>query len=186
MLRNFLRALFAFCVFAFAATQTTDGAELPQELIDCREMTSSVARLDCYDQLVDARATSSSDSVDTGTDENDAPAAAATTAAAATPAVEVSQEALFGKSGTAMRKSVQEATGAAEIKQIEARVSKIKTSATGYAVITLDNGQVWKQIDSSRLRLSGNDQVTIRRAAFGSFMLRKTGKKTIMRVKRIS
>ncbi len=170
----------------------TNATELPQELIDCRDMASSVARLDCYDQLVDRNTTSTSDSADTGTDDSDAPAASATTttaaptAVSATAASKVSQEALFGKSATEVRKSVQEATGATKIDEIAARVSAIRDSGTGYVVISLDNGQVWKQTDRSRLRLSDDDQITIRPAAFGSFMLRKIGRKTTMRVKRIS
>lgn len=76
--------------------------------------------------------------------------------------------------------------GTIEINQIDARVLEVRKSTTGKAIITLDNGQVWKQIDSSRLRLSGDDQVTIRRASLGSFMLYKTGSKSLMRVKRIS
>ena len=189
MLRSRLKPLFPAFVLGLFVAQGAHGVEFPQELIDCRAIASATARLGCYDQLADAHAASANHPAQTGTAEEASPAAAAvTTAATATtePAANFSQEALFGKSGAEIEKSVQEATGAAEINQIEARVSKIKTSATGYAVITLDNGQVWKQTDRSRLRLSGNDQVTIRRAALGSFMLRKTGRKTIMRVKRIS
>ena len=198
MLRSSLKVLFPVWVFALAATQTSNGANLPQELIDCRETASSAARLDCYDRLVDAHTASPGDSVDAGTDEIDAPAAVATPAAAAppaaavtaaaeaTPADKVSQEELFGKSGTEVRKSVQDATGAAEIDEIAARISKIRKSGSGYALITLDNGQVWKQTESSTLRLSDNDEITIRRAALGSFKLRKSGRKTPMRVKRIS
>lgn len=186
MLNNYLRVFFAFCAFALASTQTTDATELLQELIDCLDMASSVARLDCYDQLVDRNTTSTSDSADTGTDDSDAPAAAAPAAASATAASKVSQEELFGMSATEVRKSVQEATGATKIDEIAARVSAIRDPGTGYIVISLDNGQVWKQTDHSRLRLSDDDQVTIRPAAFGSFMLRKIGRKTTMRVKRIS
>ena len=58
--------------------------------------------------------------------------------------------------------------------------------ATGKVVITLDNGQVWSQVDRSSLRLSTHDKVSIRRASLGSFMLYKAGRKTPMRVKRVS
>jgi hypothetical protein len=192
MLTISLKVLFPVCVFALSATQTSSGAGLRQDLIDCRETASSAARLDCYDRLADAHTASPGDSVDIGTDEIDAPAdatapaAAVTAAEAATPAVMVSQEELFGKSGAEVRKSVQEATDTEEVDEIAARISKIRKSGSGYLVITLDNGQVWKQTDSSRLRLSDNDVVTIHRAALGSFMLRKADGKTTMRVKRIS
>ena len=99
---------------------------------------------------------------------------------------DISQEELFGKNPEEVRQSVQEATGTKEIDRIEARVTEVLPLATGKVIIILDNGQVWKQIDKSKLRLSGDEQVIIRRASFGSFLLTKVGKKTPMRVKRIS
>lgn len=51
-------------------------------------------------------------------------------------------------------------------------------------LITLDNGQVWKQVDSSSLRLRVGDAVEIERASLGSFMLKKQGSKRSMRVSR--
>ena len=178
-------------VLAAPTAQIAHGAELPQELIDCRAIASAVARLDCYDQLVDTQAAAKpAEAVKTEAPPPAAKVVPEEPAAAVTPeepAEEISPEALFGKNETAIRKSVQEVTGAKEIESIQAKISKLqKSAATGYVVITLDNGQVWKQIDNSRLRLSNDDDVTIRRAALGSFMLFKSGKKTMMRVKRIS
>ncbi len=183
--------LFPACIVALTTTQVAVGAELSQELIDCRVLPSAVARLDCYDQLVDAHKGSTNQAPKTGTSEQAEPAAAppaatTATAAAAEPVADISQEALFGKNQEETRQSVQEATGAKEIDRIEARVSKVRSLATGKVIITLDNGQVWTQIDNTRLRLSSYDQVIIRRASMGSFMLQKVGSKRSMRVKRIS
>ncbi len=97
---------------------------------------------------------------------------------------ELSQEDLFGQGETEMRKSVREATGTKAIDRIEAIVVELYKSASGKAVITLDNGQVWKQSESSRARVSVDDKVTIRRRSFGSYTL--YNKKTSIRVKRIS
>ncbi|MFQ5548796.1 MAG: hypothetical protein ACE5FV_10920 [Woeseia sp.] len=80
---------------------------------------------------------------------------------------------------------MQQATGVKEIDEIGGRFEKLSKSGESY-VITLDNGQVWRQTDASRLRLAKDDQVTIERAAFGSFRLKKVGRSTMMRVKRIS
>ncbi len=96
----------------------------------------------------------------------------------------LSQEDLFGKGEAELRKSVQKATDTKEIGRIEAIVVEVHKSASGKAVITLDNGQVWKQSDSSRARLSVNDKVTIRRRSFGSYSLYSTT--TSIRVKLIS
>ena len=177
---------------AFTSAALAGAAELPQTITDCREINSAVARLDCYDGAVDAQQSLA----DEPPAEVVAPVAAATstagTSAAASStgvteaATEMSPEALFGKNVVEVQKTVQEATGTKDIDRLESLVSKIRISASGKAIITLDNGQVWTQVDSSRLRLSGYDRVVIRKASMGSFMLTKVGSKTTMRVKRIS
>lgn len=96
----------------------------------------------------------------------------------------VSREELFGKDGAEIRKSIRDATGEEELDQIEATVAEVRKSASGQAVITLDNGQVWLQTESTKARISVNDKVTIRRRSFGSYSL--YNKKTAIRVKRIS
>jgi hypothetical protein len=180
--------LFPACILALTTTQVAVGSELLQKLIDCRALPSAVVRVDCYDQLVDAHAASTSQSPKTATAQQVEPVvtAPAATTAATEPTGDISPEALFGKDSVEVRQSVQEATGTEEIDRMDARVSKVRPSATGKAIITLDNGQVWTQIDNSRLRLSSYDQVIIRRASLGSFMLNKIDSKTSMRVKRIS
>ena len=186
-----LNLLLFTCICVFAAIQVADAAGWPQELIDCRALSSAVERLDCYDQAVDAHTGSTSHASEAGAVRQAEPAAVAPAAMAATtavvePADNISPEALFGKNLVKLQESVQEATGTKEIDQIKVLVSKVRSSASGKAIITLDNGQVWMQIDNTRLRLSGYDQVIIRRASLGSYMLNKVGSKTRMRVKRIS
>ena len=158
------------------------AAELPQTITDCREINSAVVRLDCYDQAVDAQQSVA----DEPAAEMVAPVAAAKSTAAPEASTQMSPEALFGKNVVEVQKTVQAATGTKDIDRLESLVSKIRISASGKAIITLDNGQVWTQVDSSRLRLSGYDRVVIRKASLGSYMLTKVGSKTSMRVKRIS
>lgn len=179
-------------ICVFVTIPATDAAELPQTLVACRALNSAVARLDCYDQAVDAhKALTDQPSADavapnSAASSTAATSAVATSAAADAPATEMSPEALFGKNVVEVQKTVQEATGTKDIDRLESLVSKIRISASGKAIITLDNGQVWTQVDSSRLRLSSYDRVVIRKASLGSFMLTKVGSKTTMRVKRIS
>ena len=186
---NRLKCFVNASVLALFITQTAVAAELADTLIECRALPSAVARLDCYDQLADAQTATTNQATKTGTVKRAAPAATVAEAAATVtvePMASTSQEAVFGKNEAEILKSAQEVVGTTEIDQMDARVLEVRKSATGKAVITLDNGQVWKQIDSSNLRLSDDDRVTIRRASLGSFMLRKTDGKVLMRVKRIS
>ncbi len=191
MLNHRLKLFVPASVVVLSVVTIAGGAELPVELLDCRPLTSAVERLDCYDQAVDAHTPSPSQAAKPQTAENPAPVApaAAVAATAASEPVrssgpELSQENLFGKGEAELRQSVQEATNTKEIDQIEATVVEIRKSASGKAIITLDNGQVWIQSDSTRARVSVNDKVTIRRRSFGSYSLYST--KTSIRVKRIS
>lgn len=179
-----LKLLLSTGICIFTTTPVAGAAELPQELIDCRALASAVERLDCYDQLVDANAASTGREAQSGAAQQGQPASVAPAAAA--PAADLSQEALFGKDPVEVRQTVQKATGTSEIDQIKALVSSVRSSATGKAIITLDNGQVWAQTDTAKHRLADYDLVIIRRASMGSFMLNKVGSKKSIRVRRIS
>lgn len=55
---------------------------------------------------------------------------------------------------------------------ISGSVAVIGHRPAGEAVVTLDNGQVWTQIEAgTRLKLTTGDAVTIRKASLGSYML---------------
>ena len=84
-----------------------------------------------------------------------------------------------------MQRTVEEATGSERIDSMNAQVTRLQQYDFEKVVISLDNEQVWKQVDSSSLRLRVGDDVIIERAAFGSFMLKKVGSKRTMRVSRM-
>jgi hypothetical protein len=159
---------------------------LQDELRVCRGLTDDDARLICYDAAVDrSRNSGYSRSAPAAAPAPAQPAAAAAGTAAATgAATELSQEDLFGKTVDEVQQTVEEATGSERIDSLNATVSKLQEYSYGRVLITLDNGQVWKQVDSSNLRLRVGDAVDIERASLGSFMLRKKGSKRSMRVAR--
>lgn len=193
-----LTLFFPLAVASIAAT-TVQADELNDELLACRDLSSAVARLDCYDAAVDSHETPG----------NSQPAAVAAapavvepTATAAQAAVEpaataapaavagatgaaISQEELFGQSSDDVQRTVEKATGNERIDSIAAQVTRLQQYDYDKVVISLGNGQVWKQVDTSSLRLRTGDDVTIERAALGSFMLKKVGSKRTMRVSRM-
>jgi hypothetical protein len=184
MLIDCLKLLVYASIVVLSAVELAGGAELPTELTDCRALTSATQRLDCYDQFIDAQGISPNQAPIRQTTDKAAPVEPAAATATEESEPKLSQEDIFGKGETERRKSVQDATDTKEIDQIEATVAEVRKSASGQAVITLDNGQVWLQTESSRARISVNDKVTIRRRSFGSYTL--YNKKTAIRVKRIS
>lgn len=166
---------------------------LQDELRVCRGLPDDGARLICYDAAVDRSRNGgySGPAAAAASPEPAAPAAsapAATTAAGAATAAsapaDLSQEELFGKSGEEVERTVQEATGDERLDSLSATITSLQQYGYNKVLITLDNGQVWKQVDASNLRLRTGDAVEIERAALGSFMLRKQGSKRSMRVTR--
>ena len=174
---RFIAGSFAFLALTLPATAP---AEAPgEELRACRDLADDQARLACYDDAVDRRAKSE----DSGP-ESSAENAAAPAESAATP-TSISQEDLFGKTSTEVERTVEEATGSERIDSLSATIAKLQKYGYNKVLITLDNGQVWKQVDTSTLRLRAGDSISIERAALGSFMLRKPGNGRRMRVSRI-
>jgi len=75
---------------------------------------------------------------------------------------------------------------AENLQGISNRISKVETAGRGVRVLTLENGQVWRQVgSSSQPRLKPGDTVTIEKGALGSFILKKQGSNRSLRVKRI-
>jgi len=60
---------------------------------------------------------------------------------------------------------------------VQGRIQGEFTGFSGHGEFTLDNGQVWKQADSSRLACmaSSNPKVTVRRSLMGNWMMAVDG-----------
>ena len=77
------------------------------------------------------------------------------------------------------------------VKAPKERTSVIRSTETyganGYIRFTLDNGEVWQQIESARLRLGKGspDELMIKKASLGSFRASVNDRRPSFRVKRI-
>ena len=172
---------FAIIVCLTLPAENASADSLEEELRVCRDIPEGDARLICYDAALDR---SSQYGRSTPDPDCAKPTVAGSDDAAAGAAADVPQEDLFGKSREEVERTVQEATGSEPIDSLSATVTRLQRYRYEKVLITLDNGQVWKQIDASSLRLRVGDTVDIRRAALGSFMLRKQGNNRTMRVSR--
>jgi hypothetical protein len=188
LMTRFVAQSFAILAFTLPAAASADA--LRDELRVCRDLTDDEVRLICYDAAVDRskKGAYSTPAPASGNTPAAPPAEAAgasgTAAASGAAAASISQEALFGKTTDEVERTVEEATGDERIDRLTATVTKLQQYAYNKVLITLDNDQVWKQIDTSSLRLRAGDAVEIERASLGSFMLRKQGSKRSMRVSR--
>ncbi|MBL8630546.1 MAG: hypothetical protein JNM81_12995 [Rhodospirillaceae bacterium] len=68
---------------------------------------------------------------------------------------------------------------------MRARVVKVAADAYGATIVTLDNGQVWKQTEGTKYRVSSGAGVTISRGMLGAFFLKADNTSLAVKFKRI-
>lgn len=160
------------------------GAELAEQMRACLAEQSDAARLACYDALAAGVASPepvSGPTPERVTQSQVAPEIPASSdkPTAAVPADQVAEtvspaEASFGQ--PAEKKTPD---------SILAEISEIDKTAYGKLVLSLTNGQIWRQLDSKRTTLRPGDEIRITSAVSGSFLLSKATGGTSIRVRRI-
>jgi len=156
------------------------AAEPLAGVLACRAFSDSAARLACFDRetaaLASAPALSSAAAAAAAAtaatpDNNAAPAIASAAPRAAAPALDAQQS--FGLSGSAIAAN-EEAVGArpAKLAKIEGRVVALALTGNRRTLFTLDNAQVWRQLESEGDMLAKlGDTATISRGLLGSYWL---------------
>jgi hypothetical protein len=121
--------------------------KIPPELRSCLSIERNTERLACFDRGA---------AVLLGTTTSEAP----------------SPESSFGMvASTPRANSVKVADAPEDVKTVRGRVASVSEAADGASLITLDNGQAWRQISGGSLLLRVGDEVEINRAALGSFQM---------------
>jgi hypothetical protein len=151
----------------------------------CTAIQDDAARLACYDNTFGRPAAQPARTVPPPANIA-APAAAATagtvaaaTAGAASPAIKPAaplpvekQVEQFGLDPEAARKQAAKTSAPPPVESIESTVTGAKRRDTGELVLTLANGQVWMQSQAdSKVWIKPGDVVTIKKAAFGSYLM---------------
>jgi hypothetical protein len=154
------------------------AAEPLAPLLACRSIADSAARLACFDRETAALASVPAASLAAAPAAPPPSPAPATSQAAAPAAPEHPAPALdaqqsFGLSGSAIAAN-DEAVGArpAKLAKIEGRIVALALAGNGRTLFTLDNTQVWRQIESDGDMLAKlGDSATISRGLLGSYWL---------------
>lgn len=150
-------------------------ASVESQLSKCATVQDKLERLICYDNLANSLPTQSSNNQVPPTETVAvASSTAVVTTTASTPKNAVEE---FGN----LEKSKEEQT----IDTIQLTVSKVKKDAYGALKLEFKNGQVWKQTDSRHFKLKPEQEVFIKKAALGSFVLGMEDRNTTIRVKRL-
>jgi hypothetical protein len=151
------RVAFGFAL-ALAATSPAEASASTGDFLACAGEKDDGRRLACFDAAV----------VRAGK-----PGATQTGGAApvAVP-VPLSKEEKFGLRGDLKQEKAKVAPELAEIQELKAQVTKVAVKPHGELVFTLDNGQVWYEIQTnSGIRIKTGDQVTIKAGVLGSYLV---------------
>jgi hypothetical protein len=154
-----------------------------KSLFNCRKIKDIEERVACYDSIVDsmfplAETTSASSREPEVTVNN-------TALPGSLPRTSPSSENLFGKSTVESKKIVEESLEIEGISQLEAIVTSVTKNTYRKLTISLDNGQVWRQLDSEPLPLKEGEAIIIRSARLGSYLLEKASGSGSIRVNRL-
>ncbi|MEM7017940.1 MAG: hypothetical protein AAF512_11470 [Pseudomonadota bacterium] len=152
-------------------------------VVNCRVITDEAQRINCYDQIADgilaARKHKALDAPQVA-EPASSPSVTAPSTNAATPAqaeqpaqtVAQIQEDKFGAED--LIRAEQEST--AIPKSIESTITDIqRTSASKRYVLTLANGQIWRQKEKKRLSVKTGRWVKIKRMLFGAYSMEIEG-----------
>ena len=168
MLRYVIPALAVLWSHAsFSASQPN----LVEKATACAALTEDARRLACYDATFAARPAPAEAATSPPSSTPSAAAAAAQASTAASDQRSATER--FGFRGEIAREEVdrQEAS-TPKVDMLQARITAIEWLPRGEFVLTLDNGQVWRQKTTESIgALRPGDQVTIKAGKLGSFRL---------------
>jgi hypothetical protein len=190
-----------------APAQGLTSDPLAAQLKHCASLTVASTRLACYDALAGSSASSqvaspggSSSAATAGVAAS--PGAAASSGAAATAGIVAPGAPPAPSNGVAasgappvpseMEFGVHNGPLAAKLisplreKHMLAVVSAVSNRPRGELVVTLDNGQVWVQLEATNYPLKAGDHVEIDVGALGSYILWSPSNRRATKVTRIS
>jgi hypothetical protein len=168
------KALLAPLLLLLSATAVGAQDSLPAQLGVCLQVTGTLQRLACYDRVAHAVSPPPRSAPRPAT--NFPPATVAAPPIAAAP------------SGLGSERLPRVASAAPKApQQMIAGVASVSYDGRGRFTITLDNGQVWRQLDGDTALLKGTrfPAVRISRGALGSYDLNIVGRNASYRVSRV-
>lgn len=165
----------AFSTLVAMCSHTLGEEAIIQELRSCAAISDDARRLACFDAVISTRPLSPDSSpVETVPPESAATAPAPGTLAEPETAT-VDDD--FGKEHWVESED--------KSPSLESQVQRVTKSSQGHLVITLTNGQVWKQRNVKNFTVREGDTVVIERGSLNSFFLRVDGGSRLERFYRV-
>jgi hypothetical protein len=152
--RDAIRA--AIALAALCLGSTVSGADaLPESIRACAGIGNATQRLECFDRAV----------AGLGMPVATAAGAAAVAAPVLTP------EQQFGAKGELKEKQQPKPAEPPPLEKLASTVKSVRTGPSGEFIVTLENGQVWRQSMAAPMQLRVGDTVTIKPMSFGSYWM---------------
>lgn len=164
----------------------TPSAAEEETLLGCRAIEGSGKRLACYDRVVDRvnrEIAPGAPATEPRVSSSEAPSADAPSSEA--PEDRTLRERLFGRSASESANALRRTYGIETPDEIAAQVTDAKRMGDKTYQVSLDNGQVWRQVEVVHFVLKAGDRVEIEAGLAGSFYLRRNGAGRTIRVKRV-
>jgi len=186
------KAVIVACLFLpFAATVNAQQGSVAEAIEQCSSEKSSLKRLVCFDRLAKSMRQYSGLEQSVTTALPPVPSSRPQTRSRADLPVPSASPSIPSTSSETVAPTGEQAFGLehrqdtdAMISKLYASVTKVAKSARGMSIITIDNGQVWRQNDGSALKIKQGYSVYIERGLLGAFYLGKDGLNRRMKVKR--
>ena len=170
-----------------ALAQTGD---FNSRLLACRIIAEVTARAVCYDRLVDGlrppQAAPGSGPLRpaVGSPPPVAPLATPQPQPAAPRLTPPAPENKFGAESLPLQKRDPGAVPPPD--QIIAKAASVRIDGSGFVIVTLENGQTWRQTEGPELRVLPGAEVRIRSALLGSYLMSLASGNRSVRAKRVN
>lgn len=179
------------CIFIIALScQSLAAKNLSDALLECATVDNSLRRLVCYDRL--SSEVQLFEDVPVPSDiVNSRKRYSAPKSQSEQPHIERDSKDDFGLTGQQTQRKSEDfgLPPRKELKETDKKkyynVAKVSINNRKLMVITMTNGQVWKQKELERYKIKEGDVVYIERGALGSFWLSKDDVRKRIRIKRI-
>ena len=168
-----IRLLFATAILMLACFNNGHAAETSDELADCRAIQSDDERVACYDAIAGGQ-------VEEEVVVIEATAIQATANEEVPPTDET-----FGLPPDDINRESKDPDGSDDVESLTATVTGVSLYKVDRVMVTLDNGQQWRQTSVSTLKLSVDDKIEIRKGAMGSYRLTEVDGTRAMKVRRV-
>ncbi len=180
MSKNSLSTLFLVCAVGLSYSPTFVNAETVSEaIVKCKSEQNSLQRLLCFDKIAD--------NISDLQDQSFAEARAN----APQPAVTTGNVTAGNVANDITRTTNQQQDdfGRAPVDdtpdELSSNVTKVETDRLRRQTMTLQNGQVWREVGSSGHKVENGQDVTVKKGLFGSYYLSVEGSNRQLQVKRI-